>query len=653
MIRFEVGKLTGSANTKTWAQVHIFTPSDQSKKENFGDLFAVFSLKSRATDPESLVEIAAFGREILTRFHESYFSAETTLAVHKRLENAFKIIEQEFSDQVYLSGAAAIILEAWGKRAIYLARLGEAQVYLWRSKELVSLLGSSLLSQPDSVSGWFKPNDVVLLGTDSLFKIVPKGSLKAALQQGSLDQATQSLTPIVHGHEHNALAALVMVKLTEASTKLSAPPPSLSEVSPSGGGTLRASRLKEKLWLPLSLVKLGLTKANQGLGELLHRLGRRFPSHQVIAVHPQDFPFRKSRKTAISVAIVFLLLLAGSVWFGLRKQQTNVGDQEVNKLVEVVRYNLEQADQLAELNPGRAKAMLTIAQEAIETYQKEHGQLPSQLSQYQDQIAQQLAAVSREYKVEEAELFFDLSLVKEGFKAKRWGVTNTEAVILGQETVVTLDLEQKQSQVISGGEKVAGAKLIASVSPWAVMATDEDLRVIDKSKQAVIDTQEIKELKLVDLTGYAGNIYGLDTSAGQIWRWAGLSEGLAKQKEYLKNKADLGDAVSLAIDGSIWVLFKDGTISKFTRGEKDAFSLSGLDKPFAEPIRLFTDENQSNLYVLDQKNTRVVVLGKTGEYQAQYVWPGIAGTVDLLASEKIGKIFLLTDSRIYSLDIKK
>ena len=48
-----------------------------------------------------------------------------------------------------------------------------------------------------------------------------------------------------------------------------------------------------------------------------------------------------------------------------------------------------------------------------------------------------------------------------------------------------------------------------------------------------------------------------------------------------------------------------------------------------------------------------MVFSKTGEYQAQYVWPGIAGAVDMVASEKLAKIFLLTNSKIYSLDIKQ
>ncbi len=45
----------------------------------------------------------------------------------------------------------------------------------------------------------------------------------------------------------------------------------------------------------------------------------------------------------------------------------------------------------------------------------------------------------------------------------------------------------------------------------------------------------------------------------------------------------------MAIDGSIWVLENDGTILKFTRGKADNFNISGLDKAFSSPAKIFTN----------------------------------------------------------------
>jgi hypothetical protein len=101
------------------------------------------------------------------------------------------------------------------------------------------------------------------------------------------------------------------------------------------------------------------------------------------------------------------------------------------------------------------------------------------------------------------------------------------------------------------------------------------------------------------------------------------------------------------------VLFSDGTIVKYTQGVKDAFVTVGLDQPYGEAIKIYTDGDQDNLYILDHKDTRVVALNKNGEYQAQYVWPGIAGVKDLIVKEKLGKIFLLTGEKIFTIELKQ
>jgi hypothetical protein len=46
------------------------------------------------------------------------------------------------------------------------------------------------------------------------------------------------------------------------------------------------------------------------------------------------------------------------------------------------------------------------------------------------------------------------------------------------------------------------------------------------------------------------------------------------------------------------------------------------------------------------------VIGKSGEYQAQYGWSGIAGAIDLVVSEEQGKIYLLTGEKIFAIDLQ-
>lgn len=143
------------------------------------------------------------------------------------------------------------------------------------------------------------------------------------------------------------------------------------------------------------------------------------------------------------------------------------------------------------------------------------------------------------------------------------------------------------------------------------------------------------------------------SETGQIWKYLAVDSGLSAKRSYLKGETyDLSEAVSMAIDGAVWVLFKDGTIVKYIQGQKEAFIVAGLDQPFEEPVKIFSSPETENIYVLDKKSTRVVVINKNGEYHSQYIWPGMAGVKDLAASEELKKIYLLTGEKIFTIEIK-
>jgi len=156
--------------------------------------------------------------------------------------------------------------------------------------------------------------------------------------------------------------------------------------------------------------------------------------------------------------------------------------------------------------------------------------------------------------------------------------------------------------------------------------------------------------EIVDVKGFTNNLYLLD-SQGEIWRYLAIEGAFGEKQKWLQQKADFSSAISLAIDGSLWVLTQDGQILKFLQGQKDSFILSGLNKPFFEPTAIFTDFDSQNLYVLDNGNARIVVLSKNGEYQAEYRWPQLNQAQDLAVIETEKKIFCLLGSKIYSMEM--
>ena len=155
----------------------------------------------------------------------------------------------------------------------------------------------------------------------------------------------------------------------------------------------------------------------------------------------------------------------------------------------------------------------------------------------------------------------------------------------------------------------------------------------------------------VALSAYQGNIYVLDTQKGVIKFVAG-GGGYAKST-YLKGSTpDLSKAVAISIDSSVWILKSDGSLLKYTSGAPDSFSIKGLDKALNKPTKLLVTRDLSNIYILDNGNGRVVVLGKDCTFKTQYPADVLTDAKDFDVSESDKKIYILSKGTIWEVNMK-
>jgi hypothetical protein len=161
----------------------------------------------------------------------------------------------------------------------------------------------------------------------------------------------------------------------------------------------------------------------------------------------------------------------------------------------------------------------------------------------------------------------------------------------------------------------------------------------------------------VAVDSYFGNFYVLDPPANRLWRYLPTADGYnAPPESYFPadKPVDLTNAVDLTIDGAIYVLFKDGRIGKFEAGQAVNFNVSGLDKPFKNPVSLFTAPNETvqHLYVADAGNRRVVQLNKDGSFVRQFKPRegepiSFANLQDIFVDEIGGRLYLLDSNNLY------
>ncbi|MFA5359101.1 MAG: hypothetical protein WC310_04780 [Patescibacteria group bacterium] len=162
-----------------------------------------------------------------------------------------------------------------------------------------------------------------------------------------------------------------------------------------------------------------------------------------------------------------------------------------------------------------------------------------------------------------------------------------------------------------------------------------------------------QENKVTDIESYNNRLYVISAANNQIYRYTGNPEGFGEPSNWVKDSnRDLNTAVSMTVDGDVYILQKDGNIQKFTSGRKQNFSLSMIEPKLNEPQKIWTDSKSDNLYILD-KSGRIVVADKSnGKITTQYVVEELTGLTNFIVAEKDKKIYLLTDtSSIYLLNL--
>lgn len=593
-----LAKIVGTPDLKNWSWAYTFIPVDEEKKGKRGSLLAVLCLTGGQDNLTSL------GREVLLRLHEEYYQ-ETETPVFKRLALAVQKVCQEFSqDEDRLEITAAALVE----NICYLVSFGHGQAWVRRDDRLATVL-KGVPGELATASGVLQSEDMLLLGTTSFFQVVSEGVLRAALQANDPNEAVESLLPLIHSQEQASQVAALVGKITqEPQTNEN----DIQEIEPSQ----ETERFSGRIW-----------------GKI---------------------PEAKNRRMFFAIAIILIALLGTSLFFGAQKREQAEKQKLFTQSLEEATKLLGEGEALTVLNPARSREILFQAKTKIEEAESFKIE-PARLAEIKLKVEEALGKVFKEYHLTEVPIFTDLTLMTPEGRGDLFSLWDNYLVVLDRQKnrVLGIDIQRKSGEVLAGGGSLEEASLLGSDENFVYVLEKEGVAIIEiKSKK--IEKGKIKKDeawgKIEALRSFGGNLYLLDSGKGEIWRYpAGSGSG---QSWFGGTSYNLQVVFSMAIDGSIWLLGQEGKILKFTQGSPGAFGVAGLAKPLSLPTVIYTDDQAGNLYVLDKGNGRIVVLAKSGEYQAEYIWQGIGDASDMVVSEAEKKIFLLSGSKIYEIGLK-
>lgn len=276
------------------------------------------------------------------------------------------------------------------------------------------------------------------------------------------------------------------------------------------------------------------------------------------------------------------------------------------------------------------------------------------LEALQASLQQQYDAISGQKNVIELPVFYDFRLAKSGFLAQRASVSNGTAYFYdsGSHQALALDLATKKNEQVD-------VQNLLDVRDFVVVRNTLYALQPDRVSAMPLSNNTVKVMAPIPsaqeptlLAHFGDNLYAFDRSYQQLWRLS-TTDANATPSAWVRSArgVNFGSVTSLSINGSIWMGTSEGTIYKFTRGERENFSPQGMLAPFTSSLLVATTPEGELLVVVEPAKKRVVVLGKDGEYRQQIESEHIGGVTDVFLEEDESAVYLVGGSVVYRIGL--
>lgn len=361
------------------------------------------------------------------------------------------------------------------------------------------------------------------------------------------------------------------------------------------------------------------------------------------------------------IRLTFVLILALGIIFAGYKIINNFWAESQKKIaaetkkIEKLQSEFNDAKSLLDLNNVRAQE---LAGNAIDEVKKMmlaklvDPQNQKKLEELKTNLEKTLKDASKIVETK-AELSYTTTLLNKKSTVSDFSLNGFRAAILdaGNSAVYSVDLSNRKADTFDLKKYDTAQKFLTVNSDNVFVLNSEgivQINTLDKKvKTALKKDKEWKEITA--FSSYAGNLYLLDVGAAQIWKYSESEGGFSTIKPYFSTKVDLANAVSMGIDSDVFVLFKDGKIKKYLSGAEQSFEFKIPDKPLSAPTRLVINDKLDNIYVLEPKQKRIVILDKKGKYVGQVVDNKIAGATSFGVNESEKLMFFCVGSEIYKI----
>lgn len=580
--------------------------------------------------------VATYGKELLEKLQREFFALD-----EKSLENIKKAVSN-VSKGITGEYKYSILVGAIVQNIFYIVIASEGQVIIKRGGR-AGVIAKGVEGELHGFSGRLMHDDIVVLQTGNFAKKIPLPSLSEYLTTSDISEIAENITPLIHEESHGTEGAIILQFKDLTAKSVATDEFEIGQEASPEESSAKPDEQQENLW----------TKPpheNRNIEELVEDDGGKEEFEDQGAKKTFKLPTLpriniKDKRIIILIAVVVLAaVLIGGITFQTARQNDEKREAEFAKTYQPAKNKYDEGVSLASLNSSLAledlREALNMVNTALENYEegsKEH----QQLTELKSQIEEKIESLGGGGSAENVKEF-----LKPGGDLK-----SITAISVRAGELVVLDGEGEQVVEVSANGEIEESYDIESKDSH--IASDDNfiytlgttVTRIDKGNGNITVVLEEAEGSALDIFG--SNFYILN--GDDILKFRAPSE--TSTSYFTEDPNFESKPTSISISGSIWVMEENGTLSRFTRGIRDDFEVTGLQAPFSSGALVYADPDSDNVYVMDVKNQRVVGLTSDGKFVKQYEGSFINNALSFAIDEESNTGYVVSNNKITSFDL--
>lgn len=366
----------------------------------------------------------------------------------------------------------------------------------------------------------------------------------------------------------------------------------------------------------------------------------------------------RSRKALLIISVLFILFFAQSVMQSGESKEEELSKEEYAQILTSAEESLLEAENvLIYENENDARGFLLQALESIKKVPADNDDYRQRVLTIQTKANELLQKVNHVTVVENPTVIADFStsfpqvqLSTLAFVSGNIYASHPSDQSLYRVTIATKEISDIPTQAKTGIKHASlqNGKIV-------YMQVDQSVFTLDTGNNATAESvmsfsQDNPSVDALEV--FSNRLYTMDRGNNQVYKHNGTTEGFGAGTPWFTAETSLANARDVAVDGALYTLDKDGTINKFFQGARDASFISPTLSPATDDaVKMVTNDQITNIYVLDNGQKRLLIISKAGQLLGQITSPLWAGVQDAAIDEPQKKAYILSGTVVYEVPL--